>query len=201
MPCPACRSGRPTAVFAAFFTLLAGSLIFVTSPASAQLTIGRWTVDGGGSPPAQGGGYQVYGTIGQPDAGVLTGGAYTLGGGFWGTSAGVVVGVADDSTGSGPGSPLAPPLTLRVLAPQPNPVSLRTQITFELPEPLEVEIGIFDIQGGLVRNLTSGTMPAGRHSLEWDVQGESRSRVGSGVYFVRVRLGHAVKSHRLVVIR
>jgi hypothetical protein len=30
-----------------------------------------------------GGGYELAGTIGQPDAGVLTGGGYTLGGGFW----------------------------------------------------------------------------------------------------------------------
>ena len=42
-----------------------------------------WTVDGGGQMYSIGGGYQLGGTIGQPDAGVLTGGGYTLGGGFW----------------------------------------------------------------------------------------------------------------------
>ena len=42
-----------------------------------------WTVDGGGQMYSLGGGYELGGTIGQPDAGVLTGGGYTLGGGFW----------------------------------------------------------------------------------------------------------------------
>jgi hypothetical protein len=42
-----------------------------------------WTADGGGQMYSIGGGYELGGTIGQPDAGVLTGGGYTLGGGFW----------------------------------------------------------------------------------------------------------------------
>jgi hypothetical protein len=42
-----------------------------------------WTVDGGGTTGSTGGGYSLSGTAGQPDAGVLAGGGYTLGGGFW----------------------------------------------------------------------------------------------------------------------
>jgi hypothetical protein len=40
------------------------------------------TIDGGGG-VSGGGRYAVSGTIGQPDAGQLTGGHYTLNGGFW----------------------------------------------------------------------------------------------------------------------
>ena len=42
-----------------------------------------WTVDGGGHTWSSGGYYELGGTIGQPDAGYLVGGTYTLGGGFW----------------------------------------------------------------------------------------------------------------------
>ena len=42
------------------------------------------SVDGGGHTCSQGGSYTLAGTVGQPDAGLLTGGDYTLGGGFWG---------------------------------------------------------------------------------------------------------------------
>lgn len=42
-----------------------------------------WTVDGGGITFAEGGDYSLGGTAGQPDAGVLAGGNYTLDGGFW----------------------------------------------------------------------------------------------------------------------
>ncbi len=41
-----------------------------------------WTVDGGGG-TSSGDAFVVAGTIGQPDAGVMTGGDYALKGGFW----------------------------------------------------------------------------------------------------------------------
>jgi hypothetical protein len=47
------------------------------------------TIDGGGG-TSTGGGYQLSGTLGQPDAGAtLSGGVYSLSGGFWG---GVLIG-------------------------------------------------------------------------------------------------------------
>ena len=45
------------------------------------------TVDGGGDTFSTGGDYTLGGTIGQPDAGELTGGDYALTGGFWGGAA------------------------------------------------------------------------------------------------------------------
>ncbi len=42
-----------------------------------------WTVDGGGATFSTGGTYRLGGTIGQPNAGELSGGDYTLYGGFW----------------------------------------------------------------------------------------------------------------------
>ncbi len=41
------------------------------------------TVDGGGEMWSTGGDYELGGTIGQPDARTMTGGDYTLIGGFW----------------------------------------------------------------------------------------------------------------------
>jgi hypothetical protein len=50
----------------------------------ASHTLTWWTVDGGGWTFSRGDGYTLGGTIGQPDAGLLRGGGYTLSGGFWG---------------------------------------------------------------------------------------------------------------------
>jgi hypothetical protein len=74
------------------------------------------TIDGGGgtSTNAQ---YSVSGTIGQPDAGAtMTGGTYTLDGGFWGVIAAVQT----------PGAPLltitlsSPPSTVTISWPSPS---------------------------------------------------------------------------------
>lgn len=62
-------------------TLLVVSLVVAAD--SAPLSITWWTVDGGGQMLSDVGGYTLSGTVGQPDAGVLAGGEYTLGGGFW----------------------------------------------------------------------------------------------------------------------
>jgi len=48
----------------------------------AQYKIDWHTIDGGGG-TSTGGVYSVTGTIGQPDAGTMRGGSFTLSGGFW----------------------------------------------------------------------------------------------------------------------
>ncbi|MCS6909623.1 MAG: hypothetical protein NZM11_03520 [Anaerolineales bacterium] len=40
-------------------------------------------MDGGGATFSSGGGYELGGMVGQPDAGTLSGGNFTLAGGFW----------------------------------------------------------------------------------------------------------------------
>jgi hypothetical protein len=64
----------------------AGVLLLVIVSLGQGTDITIWhTVDGGGG-VSQGGTFTVRGTIGQPDAGALTGDGYTLSGGFWGGS-------------------------------------------------------------------------------------------------------------------
>ena len=41
------------------------------------------TMEGGGYTWSEGGGYSLGGTVGQPDAGTLSGEGYILAGGFW----------------------------------------------------------------------------------------------------------------------
>jgi len=68
-------------LLAVLFSLLAGAAR-AQSGGGYDLT---WsTIDGGGYTWSEGGGYSLGGTVGQPDAGVLSGGGYTLLGGFWG---------------------------------------------------------------------------------------------------------------------
>jgi hypothetical protein len=71
-------------------------LALVTGIAVAQggYELSWWTVDGGGQIFSTGGSYSLGETIGQPDAGLLTGEGYRLEGGFWtGAAAGGVYGV------------------------------------------------------------------------------------------------------------
>jgi hypothetical protein len=64
--------------------LLGASVALAQTGGGYDLT---WsTIDAGGG-SSVGGGYQLSGTIGQPDAGAtLSGGVYSLSGGFWGSA-------------------------------------------------------------------------------------------------------------------
>src|SRR5438309_765524 len=62
--------------------LVALAFFLIAVRARAQFAIDWHTIDGG-SGISTGGVYAVNGTIGQPDAGKMTGGNFTLEGGFW----------------------------------------------------------------------------------------------------------------------
>ena len=69
-----------------FFTLkwpLLLAALGVSVAGAADYAIDWFTVDSGGGTSTNGQ-YSLTGTIGQPDAGTMSGGAFTLQGGFWG---------------------------------------------------------------------------------------------------------------------
>jgi len=98
----------------AFFLALSASVL-TCSALGQSYSIDWFGVDGGGG-TSTGGVYSVSGTLGQPDAGVMSGGSYSLAGGFWGIISAVE-------------TPGAPALTIRrtqtntVVVSWPSPLS------------------------------------------------------------------------------
>lgn len=75
------RINRSSARVAAIAVLAVAAL--GGASASATFDLSWYTIDGGGAMFSTGGSYSLGGTIGQHDAGVMSGGSYTLVGGFW----------------------------------------------------------------------------------------------------------------------
>ena len=100
--------------------LVALIMALALSRAGAQSFAVDWfSVDGGGG-TSTGGVFSVSGTIGQPDAGHMSGGSFTLEGGFWGIIAAIQT----------PGAPLlsvflTPTNTVIVAWPAPSSFSLQ----------------------------------------------------------------------------
>ncbi len=65
-----------------FLVALAALALAGAALANGAYEMPWFTVDGGGG-ESTGGGFALAGTVGQPDAGALSGGAYALVGGFW----------------------------------------------------------------------------------------------------------------------
>lgn len=101
------------------------ALLLLVSIVSAlgEYDLSWWTVDGGGATFSSGGSYELGGTIGQPDAGTLSGGDYTLGGGFWGGGAAVEPATptaTPTSTATPTGTPTTPTATPSGTVPPPT---------------------------------------------------------------------------------
>lgn len=92
----------------------------------------------------------------------------------------------------------APEMVLGV--PRPTPTSGRAEVDLDLPRSMDVDAGIFDAQGRLVRTLERGTLSAGRHLLSWDGRRDSGGDVASGVYWIRAAAGALIRRVKLVVV-
>jgi flagellar hook capping protein FlgD len=176
------------------------ALCTVGAPVGAPadpLTGGKSTVDCGGVSFVTAGGFQLGGSIGQPDAGSLIWMPFTIVGGFWSGTVGATVDVGDE-----PGPAPAPlPTALRILPPRPNPTSSFTRLELELPRSLGAAVAVYDVRGARVRTLLARELAAGRHSVEWDGRDDQAQQVGAGLYLIRVQLGSLHSTQKVAVVR
>jgi flagellar hook assembly protein FlgD len=84
---------------------------------------------------------------------------------------------------------------------RPNPVLSGTELAFELENPAQASLRIYDLSGKLVRTLVTGSLPAGSHTARWDTRDESGKPVASGVYFYRLESSGLLATKQLVVTR
>lgn len=174
------------------FALTVALLVGASPPAVGQHVVSRFTVDGGGGTRSSGGSFALGGTIGQPDAGLLSGPGFTLAGGFWSGRTSPVTDVEP---------PTAAPRVFRMYSARPNPVVERTLIAFDLPAPTAVRAALYDASGRLVRTLADGALPAGRHERAWDRRDRAGRVVPPGIFFLRLDAGVLRRSQKLVVVR
>jgi len=84
----------------------------------------------------------------------------------------------------------------------PNPMNLSTSISFVLAEASDVQLGIYDASGRMVKSLVNGSLESGTHSIEWDGKADSGTQVSSGVYYtqVQVQKGQLTQVRSVIVL-
>ncbi len=80
-----------------------------------------------------------------------------------------------------------PGVTPIALMAAPNPFDQSTKIQFSLRTAGETRVSVYDVTGRRVREIHSGWLPSGRHTMPWDGCEESGKPVAAGVYFLGVR--------------
>ncbi|MHB9028902.1 MAG: FlgD immunoglobulin-like domain containing protein [Candidatus Latescibacterota bacterium] len=93
------------------------------------------------------------------------------------------------------------PTSFAITGNYPNPFNPSTTISFSLGAPEKVTLTVYDITGRKVRELISGPMSAGAHSVVWDGKDERGKAVSSGVYLSRLEAGGKAETRRMLLIR
>ncbi len=68
----------------------------------------------------------------------------------------------------------------------PNPFNAETSFTYQLPDPGDVTIQIYNVRGALVRTLQSDRQSAGFYSMVWDGRDDWGRSSASGIYFIHI---------------
>jgi hypothetical protein len=102
------------------------------------------------------------------------------------------VGIADESP--------APPAGL-VLTAAPNPFRAETRFQYALPAAGRARLGVYDVQGRCVRDLSHDRQAAGQHGTAWDGRNAEGTELPSGVYFLRLEFGDEVTAQKVVLQR
>jgi hypothetical protein len=92
------------------------------------------------------------------------------------------------------------PVDSRLLGNIPNPFGRATAIRYALAKEADVEIGVYDLAGRLVRRIAQGRMSVGTHSVAWDGTDRTGARVSPGVYLCRLR-GVADETRSMVLVK
>lgn len=78
----------------------------------------------------------------------------------------------------------------------PNPFNMSTVIPFEISNPGNVEITVYDLSGHVIAVLTDRYYDSGKYSLQWNV-----SAISSGVYFIRMKCRNVQSVIKTVLLK
>ncbi len=82
----------------------------------------------------------------------------------------------------------------------PNPFNPETNITYALPQAINVRIEIYNILGQKIVTLFDAEMPAGNHSVRWNGRNALGEKVGAGIYLCRMQAGEFVKTMKMTLL-
>ena len=88
----------------------------------------------------------------------------------------------------------------------PNPFNPETWIPYQLSEPAEVTLTIYDMNGQLIRRLAVGYQAAGMYrsrsrAVYWDGRNQLGEFVASGLYFYTLTAGEFMATRRMLILK
>jgi hypothetical protein len=89
---------------------------------------------------------------------------------------------------------------MRLFQNHPNPFTPSTRIGFELAQAGRVRLGIYSVDGRLIRTLVDEERAAGSHEVIWDGRDAEGQNVAGGVYFYKLAAPGIAESRRMILL-
>ncbi len=83
----------------------------------------------------------------------------------------------------------------------PNPFNPSTRLSCYLPAKGNVAVRIYDINGGLIKQIYSGEMEQGSHEFMWKGRNEHGAYVASGLYVFSVQFQNVQIAKKIVLLK
>lgn len=93
------------------------------------------------------------------------------------------------------------PTTYELSQNYPNPFNPVTQIRFQLPEPTQVRLEVYNLLGQCIRTLVQEKLNPGTHLVLWDGRNENGQPVASGIYFYHIRTEKFRQTKRMLLLK
>lgn len=82
----------------------------------------------------------------------------------------------------------------------PNPFNPSTTIVYELNQPGQITLSVFNVLGQNVVDLFDGSQPAGRYEFVWDGKDARGMAMNSGVYFYQLSFNGIARTSRVMTL-
>ena len=83
----------------------------------------------------------------------------------------------------------------------PNPFNPITQIRYDLPEDVLVNITIYDMMGRVVRTIVNGQQTVGFKSIQWNATNDYGKPVSAGIYLFQIQAGDFRQTKKMILLK
>ncbi|MBA7607392.1 hypothetical protein ES703_14551 [subsurface metagenome] len=93
------------------------------------------------------------------------------------------------------------PMVFTLYRNRPNPFTNGTEIRYQIPKRVKVELQVFDVMGRSVVTLVNKEQKPGYYSIQWRGMNKNKKLLPSGIYFLRMEAGDFKATQKMVRLR
>ena len=83
----------------------------------------------------------------------------------------------------------------------PNPFNPTTNIQYQINEPMEISISVYDLEGRIVAEFRKSHVDVGEYSWTWNGRDLSGTQVTAGVYFTKMLSGDLSQTIKMILLK